>query len=922
MKYDAFISYAHGDDTRIAKALQENLQRLAKRWDSLSAIRVFRDATHLPMTSLEPAIVAALGESKFLILIASPESAASEWVRQELAHFLETHTPERVLIVLVGGDLVWDGTAHRFAPGPASAAPHVEAMTFENEPVYLDLRWAPAAKDLSLTNPLCLDAAATLAASLQDIGKETLVGELIEEQRRLRRNQRINLGFRGAAGFGVAATAMFVVGAAFSFTSSAVLSPAMGGYLYFVLGMPAIGAFGALCCGLGWRGVLGFAAGFLVLLPLYAMGSLQPFESSRLDYSVMTAMCLVGFLAAGVIGAAASGRLRWVDGAIAFAIGGAVMVVAWPVWGEFRPAGIHTALMAWPWQAARFGLLAQAAREFAAGVFDNRDTGMLIPLIAGVSIAGLGLGIRVADARMRGFAQQPAARSGRVSAVLRRFPVPTMVSLAVILGIVSWSWMLRDQYQVDAAVEVLGADSFRGLLTGGTENMDAVVEGRVLPLALRTRNALVLLHKDTGAAELSRVIGLAVDSFAAVPGRYYNRYRALGLQTPDLADVAGMLKDYGQPGELTHFLDAVAGSLSRASSLDVIAAARMEAAVGSKARAAEFLHTASVKMDTDDDWFTRSLLARAFYEVGEIDSAKSTLRKLGAEITTLSSRERGIVIGVSDRLAPESGLTLLATGVWNELPAWREELGEPLADAIEDLCRRGVRDSVVMLITTHRKDIDRWHTQERLARAAAQARQYETAFAALDAFTQRDNPGGTDFGGRVEGLTEIIDVAATRGDTATLRRAIRDVREAEQTIRKRSGLKGSGGVAVANAYAIAGLYDDADRVARDVTEDPWEATLDIGVAESKARHRAQAASRLADAWRGFQEHPSADERHEALAEIGTALASIGELKAARNVAYDIGSDFGHYSGGLEAASQLSIYVAVLEYAARAAGANR
>ena len=114
MNYDAFISYSHGNDTRIAKALQDNLHRLAKRWDSLSAIRVFRDATHLPITSLQPALVSALAASKFLILLASPQSAASKWVREEVARFLETHPPERVLIVLIAGDLVWDESLGRF----------------------------------------------------------------------------------------------------------------------------------------------------------------------------------------------------------------------------------------------------------------------------------------------------------------------------------------------------------------------------------------------------------------------------------------------------------------------------------------------------------------------------------------------------------------------------------------------------------------------------------------------------------------------------------------------------------------------------------------------------------------------------------------------------------------------------------------
>jgi hypothetical protein len=210
VKYDAFVSYSR-DDSRIAKALQDNLHRLAKRWDSLSSIRVFRDVTNLPIIALEPALVQALADSKFLILLASPRSAASTWVEQEVTRFLETHPPEHVLIVLLGGDLIWDELLGGFAPGPTSVLPRVCTLRFAKEPIFLDLRWAADESDLSLSNPRLLDAVAMLAATLQEVPKETLVGDLVEEHRRLRRNQRINLGFRGAFGFRVAAAVFFLL---------------------------------------------------------------------------------------------------------------------------------------------------------------------------------------------------------------------------------------------------------------------------------------------------------------------------------------------------------------------------------------------------------------------------------------------------------------------------------------------------------------------------------------------------------------------------------------------------------------------------------------------------------------------------------------------------------------------------------------
>lgn len=76
--YDAFISYSHAKDKPIATALQSVVQKLGKPWYRRRALRVFRDDTSLSATPhLWPSIEQALGKSRFLILLASPEAAAS-----------------------------------------------------------------------------------------------------------------------------------------------------------------------------------------------------------------------------------------------------------------------------------------------------------------------------------------------------------------------------------------------------------------------------------------------------------------------------------------------------------------------------------------------------------------------------------------------------------------------------------------------------------------------------------------------------------------------------------------------------------------------------------------------------------------------------------------------------------------------------
>src|SRR5262245_3392230 len=113
--YDAFVSYSHAKDKPIAAALQSVVQRLGKPWYRRRALRVFRDDTSLSATpTLWPTIEQALGESRFLILLASPEAAASPWVDKEVAYWLEHKGAETLLIALTDGELAWDNAAGDF----------------------------------------------------------------------------------------------------------------------------------------------------------------------------------------------------------------------------------------------------------------------------------------------------------------------------------------------------------------------------------------------------------------------------------------------------------------------------------------------------------------------------------------------------------------------------------------------------------------------------------------------------------------------------------------------------------------------------------------------------------------------------------------------------------------------------------------
>jgi hypothetical protein len=181
--YDAFISYSHAKDKPIAAALQSVVQKLGKPWYRRRALRVFRDDTSLSATpSLWPSIEQALGQSRFLILLASPEAATSPWVSKEVAFWFEHKTADTLLIGVTGGELAWDNSVIDFARREGMALPPVLSGRFPTEPKWVDLRaYRDGAnpRDAKFT-----DLAATIAATIHGMPKEDLLSHEVRQQRR------------------------------------------------------------------------------------------------------------------------------------------------------------------------------------------------------------------------------------------------------------------------------------------------------------------------------------------------------------------------------------------------------------------------------------------------------------------------------------------------------------------------------------------------------------------------------------------------------------------------------------------------------------------------------------------------------------------------------------------------------------------
>jgi WD40 repeat protein len=185
--YDAFISYAHAGDEGFSAALQRGLQHLAKPWNRRRAMEVFRDETSLSASSgLEPSIWRALDASSWLVLLASPEAARSDWVSEEITHWVSTKGADHLLVVVTEGTWAWDKSSGDLSAASTAAGRALRGV-FTTEPKYVDMTWARHDADLTLRNANFRDQVATLAAAIREVSKEDIEGEDVKQQRRTRR---------------------------------------------------------------------------------------------------------------------------------------------------------------------------------------------------------------------------------------------------------------------------------------------------------------------------------------------------------------------------------------------------------------------------------------------------------------------------------------------------------------------------------------------------------------------------------------------------------------------------------------------------------------------------------------------------------------------------------------------------------------
>ena len=141
MKYEAFISYRHGDiDEDVAVRVQKEIEKykvpkkIATRIGKKHVGKAFRDSDELHASSdLSAIIQEALDESEWLIAICSPRYLESEWCHQEIEYFVNLRGQEKVIVILV------DGEPRETFPRELTEK-EVNGQIVEIEPLAVDIR--------------------------------------------------------------------------------------------------------------------------------------------------------------------------------------------------------------------------------------------------------------------------------------------------------------------------------------------------------------------------------------------------------------------------------------------------------------------------------------------------------------------------------------------------------------------------------------------------------------------------------------------------------------------------------------------------------------------------------------------------------------------------------------------------------------
>jgi hypothetical protein len=208
MKYWAFISYSH-KDTAIADWLHQRLETYrvpkslvgtpSREGEVPSRIMpIFRDREELPTSSeLGDNLQKSLQQSRYLIVICSPDAAKSRWVEEEVQAFKGWHGRDHVIA------LIARGAPNATDRGRADDECFPHSMRFDVNAANAPVQVEPVAADLRPEGDGRERAFLKIAAGLLGVGFDDLYQR---EKRRQKRRQMMLAAAAIIAVAGIAAT--------------------------------------------------------------------------------------------------------------------------------------------------------------------------------------------------------------------------------------------------------------------------------------------------------------------------------------------------------------------------------------------------------------------------------------------------------------------------------------------------------------------------------------------------------------------------------------------------------------------------------------------------------------------------------------------------------------------------------------------
>jgi WD40 repeat protein len=193
--YNAFISYSHAVDGKLAYAIKSSLEKYAKPWYKIRNLNIFYDEESLSVSpQLWAKIQKALDKSEYLVYLASPSAKLSKWVNLEINYWLENKSIDTLLIVLTEGELTWDSIEGKFADSDSNPIPDFLNNKLLLEPFYLNLSFVENKNDISIQNPLFKEAILKLAAQLHGLEPKDLASEAVVIHRKMIRLRNSIIG--------------------------------------------------------------------------------------------------------------------------------------------------------------------------------------------------------------------------------------------------------------------------------------------------------------------------------------------------------------------------------------------------------------------------------------------------------------------------------------------------------------------------------------------------------------------------------------------------------------------------------------------------------------------------------------------------------------------------------------------------------